>query len=114
MRLTSAIILVFGCLLVATYVAPTAELLALEDQQIEKVPKDARAAERALTKWLNGFKAMTSDEVREALGDPANETVWLFEEKREPLLEYKVGNSTTLSLYFHRGRVVKAALHLLP
>jgi hypothetical protein len=80
----------------------------------EKFPKEVKQAEQALTRWLDGLKGRTAEEVRKSLGPPTKESTWLFEEEKQPLLVYKVGDSTELSLYFHKGRVVKAGLHLLP
>jgi hypothetical protein len=90
----------------------TASLVA--NESLEKVPKEVKQAEQTLTKWLDGFKHQTPEEVRESLGAPTKETTWLFKEKKELLLEYKIGDSTQLSLYFYKGRVVKVSLHLLP
>jgi hypothetical protein len=114
MRLTFAMILVFASFLLPTRGDATPKLIPVGDKQEGKIPKEVREAEQTLTKWLNGFNSQTSGEIREALGNPATETSWLFREKKEPLLKYKVGDSTTLSLYFHEGRVVKAGLSLLP
>jgi hypothetical protein len=84
------------------------------DEPPEKVPTEVKQAEQSLTKWLGGFKHQTPEEVRKALGAPTMETTWLFEEKKEPLLKYRIGDSTVLSLYFRKGRVIKVGLHLLP
>lgn len=97
---------VVGVLLVAASLGPEVVLA--------QVPKEVKQAEQTLIKWLDGFKDQTPEEVRKGLGAPAKETTWLFEEKKEPLLKYKIGDSTELSLYFVRGRVVKVGLHLLP
>jgi len=83
-------------------------------EPLGKVPKEVKQAEQTLTKWLDGFRRQTPEEVRKSLGTPTKETTWLFEEKKEPLLKYKIGDTTELSLYFHKGRVVKVGLHLLP
>jgi hypothetical protein len=80
----------------------------------EKVPKEVKQAEQLLTKWLDGFKNQTSEEVQKSLGAPSKESTWLFKEKKELLMKYKIGDSTELSLYFSQGRVVKTGLHLLP
>jgi hypothetical protein len=79
-----------------------------------KAPPEVRQAEQTLTNWLDGFTGQTQEQVRKSLGAPAKETRWLFNEKEEPLLKYKIGDSTELSLYFHNGRVVKVGLLLLP
>jgi hypothetical protein len=84
------------------------------DDPLEKLPVEVKQAEETLTKWVDGFKHDTSQEIRQTLGAPTKETTWLFEEKKEPLLKYKIGDTTVLSLYFHKGRVVKMGLHLLP
>jgi hypothetical protein len=95
-------------LLLAAAASPGAE------RPLEKVPREVKQAEQALTKWLDGFKHQTPEEVRKSIGAPTKETTWLFREKKELLLEYRIGDSTQLSLYFHKGRVVKAGLLLLP
>ena len=84
------------------------------DEPLEKVPREVKQAEQALTKWMDTFRHQTPDEVRESLGPPTKETTWLLQERKEPLLRYKIGDSTQLSLYFSKGRVVKVALHFLP
>jgi hypothetical protein len=81
---------------------------------LEKAPKEVQQAEQTLTKWLDGLKGRTAEDVRKSLGAPTKKTSWLFKEKKQPLLEYKIGDSTELSLYFYEGRVVKVGLHLLP
>jgi hypothetical protein len=85
-----------------------------ETKPANKWPKEVRQAEETLTRWLSDFTGQTADQVRKALGAPTKETHWLYEEKKEPLLKYKLGDSTELSLYFHQGRIVKAGLQLLP
>ena len=85
-----------------------------EGQQTEKVPKDIQHAEKTLTKWLNGLKGKTPEEIRKALGDPSKETTWLFKAEKQMLLKYKIGDSAELSLSFYEGRVIVADLHLMP
>jgi hypothetical protein len=82
--------------------------------QAERIPQDVRRAEQTLTRWLNGFDGQTLGQVRQSLGAPSVESSWLYKEKREPLLKYRLSESTELSLYFVKGRVVKPSLHLLP
>lgn len=84
------------------------------DERRDMIPKDIKEAEQKLTKWISGFEGQTLMDVRKTLGAPDKETSWIFEEKKELALQYKVGDSTKLSLYFHEGRVVKVALHLIP
>jgi len=84
------------------------------NDSLEKLPVEVKQAEQTLTKWVDGFKHASPEEVRQSLGAPTKETTWLFQEKKEPLLKYKIGDTTELSLYFHKGRVVKTALHILP
>ena len=84
------------------------------DERADKIPKEIQQAEKTLARWLDGFKDQTPEQVRKALGAPAKEITWLYEEKKEPLLKYKIGESTELSLYFFKGRVVKVGLHMLP
>ena len=100
-------ILAFGLLLVVC-VGLAAE------ERVDKIPKEIQQAEKTLTKWMDGFRDQTPDQVRKSLGAPAKETTWLYEEKKEPLLKYKIGVSTDLSLYFAKGRVVSVSLHVLP
>ena len=85
-----------------------------QDEPLTKVPKEVKHAEAALTKWLDGFEDLTRDEVASRLGKPAEETTWMFEDKKEPLLIYRVGKTTKLSIYLSRNRVAQAALHFLP
>src|SRR5262245_1368769 len=84
------------------------------DEPPGRIPKEVKQAEQTLTKWLDGFIDQTSEGIRKSLGAPKKETTWLFEEKKELLLKYRIGDTTELSLYFHKERVVKAGLHLLP
>ena len=84
------------------------------DERRQTIPKEVQQAEQKLTKWLKGFDGQTTEKVRKTLGAPDKEDSWEFEEKQEPVLRYKVGDSTELSLFFHDGQVVKAGLHLLP
>jgi len=84
------------------------------DERVDKIPKEIQQAEKTLTRWLDGFNDQTPEQVRKSLGAPVKEITWLYEEKKEPLLKYKIGDSTELSLYFAKGRVVKVGLHLLP
>jgi hypothetical protein len=84
------------------------------NEPVETIPKEVKQAEQTLGKWLDGFKHQTPEEVRKALGAPTKETTWLFQETKEPLLKYRIGDSTELSLYFRKGRVIKVGLHLLP
>jgi hypothetical protein len=114
MRKLLATILAAAALLFPTYVRSVSGHSAAANLSAEKIPKDVLDAERLLSKWVNGFKTQNADQVREALGEPASETVWLFQEKKEPLLKFKVGGNATLSLYFHKDRVVKGGLHFLP
>jgi hypothetical protein len=111
MKLKLAMILMLVSLLLPTYMDAAAEPLSAMDQQ--NVSKDVREANQTLIKWLKGFKNKTADDVRKALGDPTDENVWSSGEKNELLLNYELGNSTSLSLYFYKNRVVKASLHLL-
>src|ERR1700674_3470350 len=86
-----------------------------EKEPVDTFPKEVRQAEQTLTRWLNGLVGKTPDEIRKALGAPTKETHWLFEEKKELLLKYRVGDSTELALYFGpERRVIKVGLHLLP
>jgi hypothetical protein len=78
-----------------------------------KVPKAVRRAEQSLVTWLDRLRRQTQEQVRESLGAPAKEGTWIREEKEEPLLKYEVGESTTLSLYFFKGRVIKTSLQVL-
>jgi hypothetical protein len=99
------------CWVVALLLAATS---LVANEPLENIPKEVKQAEQTLTMWLDGFKQRTPDEVRKSLGAPTKETAWLFNEKKELLLKYKLGDTTELSLYFHNGRVVKVSLHLLP
>src|SRR6478735_5035841 len=83
------------------------------DGRREKIPKDVQQAEQRLNKWLSTFEDQSTADVRKTLGMPDEEETWEFEKKSEPLLKYKVGETTELSLYFHDGKVVKTSLHLL-
>ena len=85
-----------------------------DEKESAKVPQQVQQAEKALTKWLNGFKGQTQAEIRKALGAPSAESTWLFKDKKEPLLTYKIGETTNMYLSFYEGRVVLADLHLLP
>jgi hypothetical protein len=98
-----------GLLLVAI-----AGLTIAEEQQVAKVPKEVQQADKLLTNWLIEFKGQTAEEIRKAIGDPAEETTWVYKEKKEPLLKYTIGESSNMSLYFFEGRVVAVDLHLLP
>jgi hypothetical protein len=89
-------------------------LTIADEKQTAKVPEEIQQAENTLTKWLSGFRGQTQAEIRKALGDPSTETTWLFKEKKEPLLKYKIGKTTDMSLHFYEGRVVSVSLHLLP
>src|SRR5262245_28930530 len=84
------------------------------DKPSDNVPKEIKQAEQTLTTWLDGFKFKTPDEVRKSLGPPTKESTWQHKEVSDLLLKYKITESTELSLFFANGRVVKAALHLLP
>jgi uncharacterized Zn finger protein (UPF0148 family) len=85
-----------------------------KEEREDKIPKEIQQAEKTLTKWLDGFKNQTQEQVRKSLGAPAKEGTWFSTEKKEPLLKYEIGVSTELSLYFASERVVKASLQFLP
>lgn len=85
-----------------------------QEKQVAKVPKEVQQADKVIIDWLKGLKGQTDKEIRKALGDPAEETTWLNKGNKEPLLKYKLGESTSLSLYFFDERVVTVSLQLLP
>lgn len=84
------------------------------DKRGDTIPKDIQHAEQKLTNWMNEFKDQTPTQIRKTLGAPEMEETWEFEKKKEPLLHYKVSDTTKLSIYFHQGKAVKIGLHLLP
>lgn len=101
---------VFGNSVLALFLV--AGVVVGADEPADKIPPAVRQAEKALTKWVDGLKGQTVEQIRDALGPPTKEETW--GEDKELLLKYQIGKSTGLSLYFYEGHVIKASLHLLP
>ena len=79
----------------------------------DRIPREVRQAEQTISKWVNGFKGQTEQQVRQALGPPAQALTWEFKGKDEPYLKFKVGEKAELWLYFYDGKVVTPSMHFL-
>jgi hypothetical protein len=77
------------------------------DDQPAGVPKDVQQAEKAIAKWLGDLKGKSVKDIRKSLGAPTKETTWPFEDTKQPLLKYKVGENGELRLYTYKERVVE-------
>src|SRR5262245_43118887 len=77
------------------------------DEPVPGPPKEIKQAEQTLSKWLATLKNQPVKDVRKALGPPTKEDSWLFEETKQPLLHYKIGDGGSLRLYVYKDRLSK-------
>jgi len=87
--------------------------LCEQKKPAERIPREVVQAQQTISKWVNGFRGQTEQQVRQTLGTPAQTITWQFKGKDEPFLKFKVGEKTELWLYFFEGKVLTPSMHFL-
>jgi hypothetical protein len=75
-----------------------------------KLPAEAKTGHDELAKWVNSFLARKEEEIVREFGP----TKRVIGNDGDPILHYKIGDRSTLTLYINsRGRVVLASYGLM-